>query len=117
MKIDGCCHCGAVSYEAEIDLDTVMVCHCTDCQTLSGSAFRTVVLTRENSFKLLSGQPKIYIKTGESGIRRQQAFCGQCGSPIYSAPADSEARIHSIRRCEAAARSGGLWKQGRRAFV
>ena len=37
MKIDGRCHCGCITYEAEIDPDKVMICHCTDCQTLSGS--------------------------------------------------------------------------------
>ena len=55
MKIDGACHCGYITYEAESDPEKVMICHCTDCQTLSGSAFRTVALTRENTFKLLSG--------------------------------------------------------------
>lgn len=47
MKIDGRCHCGYISYEAEINPETVVICHCTDCQTLSDSAFRTVALTRE----------------------------------------------------------------------
>jgi len=61
MKIDGRCHCGYITYQAEIDPGNVLVCHCTDCQTLSGSAFRTVVLTREDGFKLLSGEPKVYV--------------------------------------------------------
>jgi len=75
MKIDGCCHCGYITYEAEIDPEKVMICHCTDCQTLSGSAFRTVALTREGTFKLLSGELKIYVKTGENGAKRPQSFC------------------------------------------
>jgi hypothetical protein len=58
MKIDGRCHCGFITYEAEIDLEKVMLCHCTDCQMLSGSAFRTVAHTREGGFRLLSGEPK-----------------------------------------------------------
>jgi hypothetical protein len=37
MKIDGRWHCGAITYEAEIDPDMVALCHCTDCQTWSGS--------------------------------------------------------------------------------
>jgi hypothetical protein len=33
----------------------------------------------------VSGQPKTYIKTtADSGRPRVQAFCGECGSPIYS---------------------------------
>jgi glutathione-dependent formaldehyde-activating enzyme len=74
MQIDGRCHCGFISYEAEIDPEKVMICHCTDCQTLSGSAFRTVALTREGEFNLLSGNVKTYVKIAESGARRLQAF-------------------------------------------
>ena len=48
MKIDGRCHCGYITYEADIDPDKTLICHCTDCQTLSGSAFRVHVYTREN---------------------------------------------------------------------
>ena len=97
MKIDGGCHCGLVTYEAEADPDTVAICHCTDCQTLSGSAFRTVVFTRKGTFKLRSGEPKIYVKTGESGAKRQQAFCPECGSPIFSTTTDEGPKVHSIR--------------------
>ena len=43
--------------------------------TLSGSAFRTVVFTRVGTFKLRSGELKIYVKTGESGSQQPQAFC------------------------------------------
>jgi hypothetical protein len=97
MKVDGRCHCGHISFEAEIDPAKVMICHCEDCQTLSGSAFRTVVPTELGTFQLLSGTPAIYIKTGESGARRQQSFCPQCGAPIYSAPADDGPKVHSLR--------------------
>ena len=85
MKIDGGCHCGAIAYEAEIDPASVSLCHCTDCQTLSGSAFRAVVPAGKEAFRILRGEPKIYIKTGESGRKRVQSFCSNCGTPIYSA--------------------------------
>jgi hypothetical protein len=94
MRIDGGCHCGAITYEADVDPDKVTVCHCTDCQTLSGSAFRVVVLT--DRFRLLTGEPKIYLKTGESGRKRVQSFCANCGTPIYSADA-AATQVYSIR--------------------
>jgi hypothetical protein len=84
MKINGGCHCGAITYEAKIDPNTVAVCHCTDCQTLSGSAFRVVVPAKREDFRLLTGEPKLYVKTGESGRKRVQSFCSNCGTPIYS---------------------------------
>jgi hypothetical protein len=74
-----------------------MVCHCTDCQTLSGSAFRVVALTRQGGFKLLSGELKTYVKTGESGGRRPQTFCPECGSPIYSTSEGEGPHVYSLR--------------------
>jgi len=91
MHIDGKCHCGAITYEAEIDPATVTVCHCTDCQVFSGSPFRAMVPATRANFKLLSGTPKIYIKTADSGNKRAQGFCAECGTPIYAtSPTDPE---------------------------
>ena len=97
MKIDGGCHCGALTYEAEIDPDGVTMCHCTDCQKMSGTAFRTVVRAGEAHFTMLSGTPKIYVKIGESGARRAMAFCETCGTQIYGANADGEPKVYGIR--------------------
>ena len=88
MKIDGGCHCGAIAYEAEIDPEMVAICHCSDCQTLSGTAFRVVIFASAENFRLTRGQPKTYVKIAESGNRRAQAFCAECGSPIYATSAD-----------------------------
>ena len=96
MKIDGGCHCGYITYEAEIDPEEVAICHCTDCQTLTGSAFRTAVPASKDAFVLRAGQPKIYVKTAESGARRVQAFCPECGTPIYAA-AFGDAQVFMIR--------------------
>jgi hypothetical protein len=97
MKIDGGCHCGRIRYEAEVEPATVVICHCTDCQVFSGSPFRTVVLTRPGTFRLLAGAPKVYVKTAESGNQRQQTFCAECGTPIYSAPADGDTKVVVLR--------------------
>ncbi|MEE8435567.1 MAG: GFA family protein [bacterium] len=74
-----------------------MVCHSTDCQTLSGTAFRSAAFTHEGTFRLLSGELKIYLKTGSSGAKRQQSFCPECGTPIYSASDEPTPKTHSIR--------------------
>jgi hypothetical protein len=37
----------------------------------------------------ITGKPAIYVKTtAESGNPRVQAFCGACGSPLYSTTVD-----------------------------
>ena len=59
-------------------------CHRTDCQTATGTAFRVSIPVHGASLKV-TGEPAIYVKTtAESGKPRVQAFCGKCGSPIYS---------------------------------
>ena len=97
MKIDGGCHCGIIKFHAEIDPEQVQICHCTDCQTLSGSAYRTVAPAAAESFKLLSRKPKLYAKTAEDGSQRLQAFCPECGSALYSAPPEGEKGYFGIR--------------------
>ena len=97
MHIDGGCHCGAVRYEAEVDPEATIVCHCTDCQRLSGSAYRTVVFVPERDFDLLTGELKTYVKTADSGNRRAMMFCPDCGTQIYSTSVEEEDRILGLR--------------------
>lgn len=97
MKVDGACHCGKITFEAEVDPERVRICHCSDCQSLSGTAFRVNVPTAEADFRLLSGSPKVYIKTAESGALRAQAFCGDCGSPLYATTPEGTDRIFGLR--------------------
>jgi hypothetical protein len=97
MKIDGECHCGHVRFEAEIDPERVSVCHCTDCQRLTGSPYRVTVLTTRDSIRLTGNPPKAYIKTGDSGRRRLQYFCPECGSPLLSGVEGSDGEDWGIR--------------------
>ena len=97
MNIDGGCHCGQIKYRARANPEKVEICHCTDCQTLSGSAYRTVVPVDADSFELLCGTPKLYEKTADDGSIRLQAFCPECGSPLYSSPPKGEKGYFGIR--------------------
>jgi hypothetical protein len=102
MKVDGGCHCGNITFVAEIDPGQVVLCHCTDCQMLTGTAFRVVVRVPGDKLEWRGGKPKTYTKTAESGARRVQAFCPECGTPVYSAAADAPQvfglRIGTIRQ-------------------
>lgn len=84
MKIDGGCHCGALSFRAEVNPDNVILCHCTDCQTISGAPYRVNVPVLMTKFDL-TGEPKRYVKTGDSGAEVVTTFCETCGSALYSA--------------------------------
>lgn len=84
MKVQGQCHCGAITYEAEVEPGTVNICHCRDCQMLTGSVFRANILASADRFRILTGKPCRYIKVADSGTKRVHAFCGTCGSPIFA---------------------------------
>jgi hypothetical protein len=113
MKIDGGCYCGDVTYEATVDAERVGICHCTDCQTFSGSAFRTGALASKDHFRVLTGKPKIYVKTAQSGGKRAQAFCPECGTQVYSfAPDDPQVfsiRIGTARQRDQLIPSAQIW--------
>ena len=98
MKVEGACHCGHVTFTAEVDPETAGICHCTDCQTISGSAFRTTVRSLPGKLEIVSGAPTIYIKkTAESGNPREHAFCPRCGTSIYATSIGPEPRAYSVR--------------------
>ena len=84
MKIDGGCLCRHITFQAEVDPDKVAICHCTDCQTNSGTAFGVVVGVTDGQFRLLSGTLKTFEKIADSGTRRALAFCPECGTRIHA---------------------------------
>jgi hypothetical protein len=92
MLINGACHCGSVSFTALIDPALVTVCHCTDCQVLSGAPLRAVVAAPIESF-VLQGQTQRYIKVAQSGNRRAQVFCPACGTPLYASAAEDASSV------------------------
>jgi hypothetical protein len=123
MKIEGGCHCGAIKYEAEIDPEMVRVCHCTDCQTMSGAPYRAIVITKEENLKFLSGEPKVYVKTAESGNQRAQGFCGECGTPIYATSYGDDApkiyglRLGAVKQRDQLRPTGQVWMGSAQSWI
>jgi hypothetical protein len=96
MHVTGRCHCGKISYEADLDPGSVTICHCSDCQRLSGSPYRVSARVPAAEFRMLSGELRTYVKIAESGTRRVHAFCPDCGSPVYSSDVGT-VRNYSLR--------------------
>jgi hypothetical protein len=88
MQVHGACHCGKVTFTAEIDPAKVMICNCADCQTLSGAPLRAIAQAPIESLKLI-GETKSYVKTAESGNKRAQVFCPECATPLYASAVDN----------------------------
>src|ERR1700755_2430163 len=97
MQIDGQCHCGRITYQAAIDPARVSICHCTDCQSLTGSPYRVTVAAKREDLRLTGGAAHIYAKTGDNGRTRFHHFCPACGSPLFTSGEGDDAETWGIR--------------------
>jgi hypothetical protein len=95
MKVDGGCHCGRVTYEAEIDLEKVVICHCEDCKSFSGSEFRGAAPALW--FKLTGEAPHRYLKTAASGHVNAMLLCPNCGSHVCSTGSEPDSKFFGVR--------------------
>jgi hypothetical protein len=90
MQVNGACHCGEITFTAEADANFCVLCHCRDCQVMSGAPYRSILPVKEANFTLNTGQPKCYYKRGDSGNRRELTFCGDCGTHIYATSVEED---------------------------
>ncbi|MFB9950454.1 GFA family protein [Rhizobium puerariae] len=97
MHVTGGCHCGSVTYEAELDTRRVVICHCTDCQKLTGSPFRVTAVVQDGDLKLTGNEPKMYRRVADSGRVRQQYFCPECGSQLFVNGEGEASKVWGIR--------------------
>lgn len=64
----------------------LVVCHCTECQRQSGSAFGMSLSVRTTDFEIIQGTLKRFERSSESGRKVGAAFCPECGTRIYHEP-------------------------------
>lgn len=96
MQVTGKCYCGAISFKALVDPARVIVCHCSDCQIFSGAPFRAVLPTPAANV-VVTGTASRYVKVAESGNRRLQAFCGECGTHLWATEGEGEPKTMNLR--------------------
>ncbi len=79
--IKGGCLCGKVTYSANVEPIFVGICHCTNCQKATGSAFGTV-LAIPTSALTVTGTTSRFDGKGDSGSATHRDFCPVCGSTV-----------------------------------
>ena len=83
FPVEGGCSCGAVRYRLLADPLGLHVCHCTDCQTVSGSAFVMCMPVHAPSLELLSGDlVEVPFKTPD-GLSKSERRCSNCGCRVW----------------------------------
>lgn len=81
-KLTGRCLCGAIEYEINGELGTIVNCHCSKCRRWHGAAFRTRAAVEAKKFKWLKGEE--YLSKYESDSLTIKTFCSICGSNLMS---------------------------------
>ena len=84
MIRDGGCACGAVRYRLNSDPMIVHCCHCTSCQTETGSAFVINALIESDQVETLEGSPEPVMTPSESGRGQQVWRCPGCKVALWS---------------------------------
>lgn len=79
----GGCLCGAVRYRAEAEPIFAGVCHCTNCQKQTGSAFSCEVAVPKPALSI-TGQTREFRHKGDSGGDVITQFCPVCASRLTS---------------------------------
>ncbi|MDA0997590.1 MAG: GFA family protein [Proteobacteria bacterium] len=79
----GGCECGAVRYRVLSTPAVVYACHCTICQTQSGSAFAMAMRIPFESFEMTRGTMKSFQRKADSGQTFTNSFCPDCGTRIH----------------------------------
>ncbi len=83
-KYTGRCACGAVKFEFDRDPTFIADCYCKDCQKSSGGAMATFFGVSQDDFTLISGMPKPFHYSAESGKGLDRNFCPECGARLFS---------------------------------
>lgn len=79
--ITGGCLCGAVRFEADGEPLYSVLCHCRDCQRVSGTGHVPVMGMPLANFKA-TGATKGFNAGGSSGSAMRY-FCPECGSLLF----------------------------------
>jgi len=80
-KIQGSCLCNAISFELNNDFVEFHLCHCTQCQKISGSAHVANLFSSPTSITWHQGEENIQ-RFDVPGRTISNAFCKQCGTAV-----------------------------------
>ena len=83
LNLTGGCLCEAIRYACNAAALGGGHCYCRDCRRSSGTANCSHLAVPRAGFAV-TGQPTSYERAADSGNVISRAFCGRCGSALYS---------------------------------
>lgn len=83
---EGGCLCGSVRYRLGAEPLTCYVCHCTDCQRRTGSAFAVSLIVPAAALEITRGSTSPYSATLADGRVKRGQLCAECGTRLWGEP-------------------------------
>jgi hypothetical protein len=84
MDLEGGCACRNIRYKLTASPLIVHVCHCRDCQRVTGSAFVINIWIEKKFVEAGPPAPKSFRLAGGSGQKHDVFFCENCGTYLWS---------------------------------
>lgn len=91
--LTGSCLCGAIQYQLNSSIDTLVFCHCTRCRKQTGSAFNSATLIDRTNLTFIAGESLLKV-FAYHGVNRH--FCSECGSHLLSSR-DNDVTTYRLR--------------------
>jgi hypothetical protein len=82
----GRCVCGAIRYRLIDEPLTLYACHCTDCQALSGSAFRLSMPVLRDAVDVTQGEPEPFVYAPLGASPKRGSRCASCATWLWGEP-------------------------------
>ncbi len=86
LPLEGGCQCGAIRYRITQAPLTLYACHCTECQSQSGSGFGLSMPVPRDALKVEGAAPSSWSRQAASGRQVQCRFCKVCGTRLFHQP-------------------------------
>lgn len=120
MSVPGRCRCGRVTFTLLEEPLSFYLCHCTDCQAESGSAFGQSMAVRREAIGIVEGPVREHVAEPEQGAAFHLFHCANCLTPLWG-----YARVPEVYGLNAGALEardelqpyGNMWTRSARPWV
>ncbi|HEY9058410.1 MAG TPA: GFA family protein [Aurantimonas sp.] len=120
LPLTGGCQCGQVRYEIRKVPFAFYLCHCTECQRHTSSAYGES-LRVESASVVITGTLRTTRRSSESGTVRLGDFCPECGVRIQHRSEGNPDRLNikagTLDDTSWLAPAGHIWVRSKQPFV
>ncbi len=121
IAVTGRCSCGRVRFVLREEPISFYLCHCTDCQAASGSAFGQSMHIRREAIDAVEGPVREHTIEGPEGRRSRATHCANCLTMLWvgqiEIPQVLGLNAGSLEDTAGLQPYGNMWTQSARAWA